>query len=284
MSVCVCVYLQVPVCESNEFSCGLVMQQNAGVLSRLFFPLSASQCFVFLLCREHLPVVDSPCSPCSAAEEVQRCWYCASRCDHCMRAVPALCITLDGPDDDSSFKFCSQRCSDLATTPPTHPAEIYLVGADQKLAAITENALQTSIPDFVPCCVAISPKHEKLLHIYVRGKNWAGYCRTDELALCIGWFPEKKLYVACHARSLTGQILTEFFVSPALVPGDALPYISAGEGIRESLEAIVEDGIVQCSFQRAIAFVMNSDAHGQHHAKLKQMVCGSEIVTATSVN
>ena len=95
---------------------------------------------------------------------------------------------------------------------------IFLVGADWTLSATSEGVLQPSVAIFVPCCAATSPKHKKLLHIYVRRKNWSGYCRTDELALCIGWFPEKKLYIVYHAHSLTGQILTKFIVSLDLLP------------------------------------------------------------------
>ena len=230
----------------------------------------------FFWCREHLPVLDSPCSPCNIKEEVQRCWYCVKRCDHCMKAVPALCITLDGPED-TSFKFCSPKCFEMATKPPPHSSKIHLVREDWKLAAINDDALEPSTAIFSPCCAAISPKHKKLLHIYVKRKNWAGYCRTDELALCVGYFPEKKLYVVSHARSVTGQIFTEFFVSPNLLAGDALPYIPSGEGIKDSLEAIVEDGIVQCSLQKAIEFVMTNDEYGQWYTELKQLVCAGEI-------
>ena len=225
-------------------------------------------------------MLDSPCSPCFAKQDVQRCWYCAERCDHCMKAVPALCITLDGPED-SLFKFCSQKCFELATKPPAQSSNTYIVGADWKLTAINNGVPEPSIASFSPFCAAISPKHKKLLHIYVSGRNWAGYCRTDELALCIGWFPEKKLYVVCHARSLTGQILTEFFVSPKLLPGDALPYIPPGEGIEDSLEAMIGDGIVQCSLQRAIGFIMANDEYGQHYTELRQLVCTGEVVTSS---
>ena len=48
-------------------------------------------------------------------------------------------------------------------------------------------------------------------------------------------------------------------MSPDLLPGDALPYIPAGEGIKDSLEVIVEDGIVQCSLQKAIDLIVTND-------------------------
>ena len=226
-------------------------------------------------------MMDSPCSPCCAEEDIHRCWYCAERCDHCMKAITTQSVTLGGLEE-SSLQFCSDKCFDLAIKPPLQSLEICLVGADWTLTAMSEGVLQPSIAAFVPCCAAISPKHKKLLHVYVKRKNWAGYCRTDELALCVGWFPEKKLYVVCHARSLTGQILTEFFVSPNLLPGDALPYIPPGEGIEDSLEAIVEDRIVQCSLQKAIDFVMAHDEYDQHYTELKKMVGTGELVTANA--
>ena len=224
-------------------------------------------------------MIDTPCSPCCAEEEIHKCWYCAERCDHCLKAISDESVMLGGPEE-TPLQFCSDECFNLATNPPAQLPEINLVGADWTLSAISEGVLQPSTATFVPCCAAISPKHRKLLHVYVKRKNWAGYSRTDELALCVGHFPDKKLYVVCHARSLTGQILTEFFVSPDLLPGDALPYIPASEGIKDSLEAVVEDGIVQYSLRKAIDFVMTNDEYGQQYTELKQLICTGEIVTS----
>ena len=70
-------------------------------------------------------------------------------------------------------------------------------------------------------------------------------------------------------------------MSPSLLPGDTLSYIPAGEGIKDSLEAIVEDGIVQCSVQKATDFVMTNDEYVQRYTELKQLVQSSEIVTAS---
>ena len=85
----------------------------------------------------------------------------------------------------------------------------------------------------------------------------------------------------CHARSVTGKIFTKFIVPPNLLPGVALPYIPAGEGIKNSLNAVIEDGIVQCSLQKAIDFVMTNDEYGQWYTELKQLVCTGEIVTSS---
>ena len=189
------------------------------------------QCVSCCMYRETFPVVDSPCSPCCAEEEIHRCWYCAERCDHCMKAISTQSITFGGLEENP-LQFCSDECFELATKPPVELSEISLVGTDWTLSAISEGVLQPSTASFVPCCAPIAPKHKKILHVYVKRKSWDGYCRTDELALCIGYFPEKKLYVVYHARSLAEQIITEFLVSPDLLPGDALPYIPPGEGIK----------------------------------------------------
>ena len=87
----------------------------------------------------------------------------------------------------------------------------------------------------------------------------------------------------CHARSVTEQIFTEFFVSPSLLPGNALLYIPAVEGIKDSFEAIVEDGIVHCSLQKAIDFVMTNDEFGQWYTELKQLVSTGEIIISSDV-
>lgn len=55
-----------------------------------------------------------------------------------MRTVPALCITLDKLED-SSGKFCSQKCFELAAQSPPITSMIYLVREDWKLAAINDN-------------------------------------------------------------------------------------------------------------------------------------------------
>ena len=47
------------------------------------------------------------------------------------------------------------------------------------------------------------------------------------------------------------------------------------------MEAIVEDGIVQCSLQKAIEFVVTNDEYGQWYAEPKQLVCTGEIVTSS---
>ena len=83
-------------------------------------------------------------------------------------------------------------------------------------------------------------------------------------------------------RALSRQIVTEFFVSPDLFPGDALPYIPTDEDIRESLKAVVKDGIVQCSLWKAIAFVLANDDCHQQHTKLKEMVHDGKIAFANT--
>ena len=57
--------------------------------------------------------------------------------------------------------------------------------------------------------------------------------------------------------------LHKVFVSPNLLPCDPLLCIPVGEGIKDSLEAIVEDEIVQCLFQKALNFVMTYEECGQ---------------------
>ena len=156
---------------------------------------------ICLQCRGQFPVLDFPCTE----NENHGCWYCAQRCSHCMRAAAGIL-------DNDPFKFCSSECYGSARKPPAQPQEIYLVHEDGRLTTICSVTVQPPRIRFFPCCAAISSKHEKFLHIYVRSKTKNGKCMTEELALCHGHFSEfsaKRLYVVYHMRSLPRQVVTE---------------------------------------------------------------------------
>ena len=193
--------------------------------------------------------------------------------------------------EDHPFNFCSFECSDSARKPPTQPQEIYLIREDGQLSSVPGvDGQQTSVPDevqplpirFFPSCAAVSLEDEKLLHVCIRSKTVYGNCRMEELALCIGHFPEsseERLYVVYHMRSLPWQIVTEFFVSSNLLVGDTLPYIPANEKIREDLDTIrrLRSTWIRLLLQKAITFVVTNDALSQRHTKLKQKVCSGRI-------
>ena len=190
-----------------------------------------------------------------------------------------------GMPDNDPFKFCSPECYDSARKPPAQPQEFYLVQEDGRLTSICNDTVQPPPVRFFPCCAAISSEHEKLLHIYVRSKTGKGECKTEELALCFGHFSEfsaERLYVVYHMRSLPSQVVTEFFVSPDLSVVEALPYIPADEGIRQSLDALRNSGNVQSSLQKAIAFVSTHDSLSQCHTKLSEMICCGRIIVTNS--
>ena len=51
---------------------------------------------------------------------------CNTKEDRYMKAVPALCITLDGLEG-SLFKFCNPKYFELVTKLPPHSSKVYLV-------------------------------------------------------------------------------------------------------------------------------------------------------------
>ena len=52
--------------------------------------------------------------------------------------------------------------------------------------------------------------------------------------------------------------------------------------VKESKGAIVDDGIVQCSLQKAIDVIMSNDEYSEHYTELKQLVCTGEISNANT--
>ena len=198
-----------------------------------------------------------------------------------MKPVPAIHISLDGPEDDMSYKFCSKKCSNYSTKPPRD--QLLWIVEDSTTPPVCISDIEEKPVlghDFVPCCDVVSSKHQKVLQMVVEGKNWAGYTKRDEISLCIGQFPEKKLYVVHHARSITGQILTEFFVSPELCPSVPLSYIPPGVGINDSIQAILDDNVVQPSLQQAIAFIIHH-SRCDNSPQLVELLSSGEIIRQT---
>ena len=196
--------------------------------------------------------MDAFCTPCSPeGEDLNRCWYCAYRCDYCFKPVGALAMSIEGPDE-MQFKFCSKKCYKISTEPPA-ATSVYLVSSEGKLINISSNEASEDFHGFRPHCAPIIQNHLKVLHVFVHGRNWAGFSREDEMLLCIGCFPDEKLYVIYWCRSLTGQLCVEFFVSDQLAPEEPLSYIK-----KESvLEPIVSDYNLQSCLQQAVCAVMH---------------------------
>ena len=205
-------------------------------------------------CR-YLPLVDAQCTPCTTEDvDISRCLYCHNRCDYCFKETPAMGISLKGPEEvDMDFKFCSFECQRYSTEPPSSTdSEIFLITPKKQLLSITES---TKTPKyFKPCCAPISQDDQKLLHIFACGMSWTGYLREDEIVLCLGSFPEKRMYAVHRGRSLTGQLCLEFFVSQELAPEEPLPYIE-GKDAMEALETLKEDEIIQPCLQQAVATI-----------------------------
>ena len=196
--------------------------------------------------------MDAFCTPCSPeGDDLNRCWYCAYRCDYCFKPVGALAMSMEGPDN-TQFKFCSKKCYRISTEPPASTS-IYLVSSEGKLINISSDEAGEDLFCFKPHCAPVVPNHLKVLHVFVHGRNWAGYSREDEILLCIGCFPDEKLYVIYWCRSLTGQLCVEFFVSDQLAPEEPLSYIK----IESALESIVSDSILQPCLQQAVCAVMD---------------------------
>ena len=128
--------------------------------------------------------------------KVQRCWSCVQHRDNCMKAVSALCITLDA-SEDTLFKFCRPKCFDLTTKPPPHSSKIHLVREDWKLAAINDDVLEPSTVIFSPCCAGISPKHKTLLHVYVKRRTGLDTVEQMNWLWTLATFPRRSsmLYV-----------------------------------------------------------------------------------------
>ena len=200
-------------------------------------------------------MVDAQCTPCSA-EEIKRCCYCANRCDRCFKTVPKMAISLEGPEEsDLDFKFCSTKCYQISTEPPTSDC-YYLVDAKGNLTDIGGKSNLSMPENFSPCCGPIAPSHISLLHIYYLGTNWAGYRREDEIALCRGTFEqlEEQMYVVCRGRSLTGQLCLEFFVSEDLSPSHPVPHLQ-NEDATEEVKGLKDDEIIQPILLHVIAVI-----------------------------
>ena len=92
--------------------------------------------------------------------------------------------------------------------------------------------------EWIPCCSPVSSAHQKVLHVYSIGINWAGY---DEMALCRGEFSDQtssRLYVVYCAKSITGQMCLEFFVDDDFIPETTLHYIEDPEA-KDEVKALM---------------------------------------------
>lgn len=192
-----------------------------------------------------------------------------------------MAISLEGPEDsDLDFKFCSSKCFQICIEPPKSSCYC-LIDSRGNLTEI-DNKCNYVIPDsFIPSCGPVASSHKILLHILCFRKNWAGYLREDEIALCSGAFDQsqEQLYVVYHGHSITGQLCLEFFVSDDLSPSYPLPYLVTEDAVEE-IEGLKDDDIIQPHLMHVVKIV--SDITG-HKVSLSTSSLSSDLLLVLSL-
>ena len=132
-----------------------------------------------------------------------RCWYCISACDYCLK--PASLGYNVKCSQDTPSRFCDDACRSVFHERFTSPK--------LTIKPLSSDAIDHSCKE-----------DRDLLHLRFNGTNPEGINFEIKMNLCSG-AKDTQPYLLYHLRTLLKQEFVEFFVNQDLTPAEPLPYL-----------------------------------------------------------